>query len=544
MRRVIPIVLGAVVVTALVAGSVASLLTARPQVSLMDTLASAEVPVSAPGWADTPCDVDADVPAACGWFSPPQQDATGTTNLPVNVLRAADAQASPMASIYLMGGPGGATGLDRESVNHWRTWRTWRNDMGLDHDLVLYDQRGSYHAWPALECPEYLDVILRQFSQSGDNAASQLATWQEYEALIIGCASSVPASDRAAGLYSTATHRDDLLALMQSLRTRFGYRGFVLYGASYGTRIALDTARAAPAGLVERVVLDSFYSPGIDLDARYALTLEEIIRDYDQWCVSEPACDADAGSFGPRLQAAVEGALRAPKTRAVDLGEWDPETGNVDFLVDATAVLGVVVNVLAYGDDVTALPPALDDLAAGRWTPQWDELLQASAFMALDASFSPLAFHLVECRDNPAFDPAGYAQKLSDSPRFAHLLQPIDAAQGVCGRLGVTPKPISTAASDVDALVVSMQIDPVTPWRAAREGLAMLRHAQWRLVRGAGHVVAEHDTCAALAIGAYMNSGALEAWQACDLVDSAHFERGQLHGEGSMPASEPVERSR
>ena len=74
---------------------------------------------------------------------------------------------------------------------------------------------------------------------------------------------------------------------------------------------------------------------------------------------------------------------------------------------------------------------------------------------------------------------------------------------------------------------------------AAREGLALLRTAEWRVVRGVGHVVADRDACASHAIGAYMNSGALDAWRDCDLVESGRFERGRR-----MDVDDAVEASR
>lgn len=492
---------------------------------------------SVPQWEEDGCDKGRDV--ACGLFLPLRQDMRRETSLPVAVLQHARARNSEIASVFLTGGPGGATRLDDDAMAYWREWR---DTLALDHDLVLYDQRGSFEAWPSLECPGYLDLMLRELGKSSDGEIAQSAGWRAYETIMLRCARNLPAEDRRSGLYSTATHRTDLLELLQALKARFGYRGFVLYGASYGSRLALETAQAAPAGLIERVVLDGFYTPGIDLDARYPCTLDEAVADFERWCGSEPDCDAAGGAFGERLQAALDRVAALPTIRTVDLGDWDPATPTIDMHVGATALLAIVAQALSSGDDAAALPRVLDAIAAGNWSAEADTLAQNLAFNVLDASFSPLAFHLVECRDNAELDRAAYDGALAASPRFAALLPYLRATEGFCKRLGVTPAPLAASTSDVDALVVSMQVEPVTPWRAAREGLALLRHAEWRLVRGVGHVASDRDACAATAIGAYMNSGALAAWDDCDLVESARFERGRIAEPARLPAA--VERAR
>ena len=504
--------------------------------SVFDVASPAHPLTSAEQLVDDDCDFDPDLSAACAWLWPSRQDAAGDTALPVVVLREGKSHASGIASIYLMGGPGGATSLDPDSIPYWSEWR---ETLGLDHDLVLYDQRGSFNAWPSTDCPGYLDLMLRQLGEPGDGEAAQTVGWQAYETLLLDCAQRVPAAERRTGLYSTATHRTDLVELMLSLQSKFGYRSFVLYGASYGSRLALETARIAPEGLVGRVVLDAFYTPGIDLDERYPRTLDEMVRDYGDWCASEPVCKDDARAFGPRLLAALDRVAAAPLTKTVDLGEWDPETPSVDLHIDATGLLSLVVYALTFGEHAARLPQALDDITAGRWTPIWDTMAQDSAFAALDGGFSPLAFHLVECRDNAGFDREGYAKMLAAAPRFAALLPYVQAGDGFCERLGVVPAPLPAVATEVDALVVSMQVEPVTPWRAAREGLALLRTAEWRLVRGVGHVVADRDACASRAIGAYMNSGVLDAWRDCDLVESARFEHGR-----AVEVTDEVEASR
>lgn len=513
------IVVAAVAAAVVVAGG-AALFALRERLAFE---ASPDVPKVA-NWQDRDCEDASDHPIVCGWYLPRRQDRMHETALPVEVVRHDSSRASTTASIYISGGPGATTGLGAAMAPHWLEWRA---SIGLDHDLVLYEQRGGASAWPDIECPAYTDAMLARIREPADGLAAMLADWQAFEPALLGCAARVPISERRNGLYSTATHREDLVGLMRALRARYGYRHFVLYGASYGSRLALETAKVAPAGLVERVVLDAFYPPGLDLHARYPRTLDEAVVDFETWCAGEADCDHAGVAFGERLRTALDRMGTTPRRHTVDLLEWDPETPSLDIHVDAVTLLGYVFTEMAYGENIAALPSTIDAIANGEWPADATRMAQDGTFLALDTGFNPLVYNLVECRDNAELDPAAYAASLAAAPRFAHLMPHLSATEGFCERLGVTPQPLQVEPSDVDALVTSMQIEPVTPWRVAREGLAQLRHAEWRLVRGSGHVVTDHDACAAKAIGAYMNSGALDGWRDCALVESASFFRGQ-----------------
>lgn len=474
-------------------------------------------------WQDRDCDDAPEHPLTCGWLIPWRQDSTREIALPVDIVRHDPARASGIASIYVMGGPGGTISGGAESAEYWHGWR---ESLGLDHDLVLYEQRGGAMGWPDIRCPAYVDVMLERLREPADGLAAMQADWQAFERVLLDCAAAVPENERRHGLYSTATHREDLVALMRALRKRHGYRRFVLYGASYGSRLALETAKAAPDGLVERVVLDAFYPVGTDLNARSPITLDETLADFDTWCADEADCAHAGGAIGERLRVATDRLAEAPRRHTVDLLEWDPDTPTIDVHVDASMFLGYVMSEVAYGENLASLPSTIDAIATGAWPDDAVRMAQDATFMALDTGFSPLVYYLVECRDNAELDPAAYAAALAAAPRFADRMPYLPHGEGFCERLGVSPEPLQVEASEIDALVTSMQIEPITPWRVARASLGQLRNAEWRLVRGGGHIVADHDACGAKAIGAYMNSGALDAWNACDLVESARFVRG------------------
>jgi pimeloyl-ACP methyl ester carboxylesterase len=141
-------------------------------------------------------------------------------------------------------------------------------------------------------------------------------------------------------------------------------------------------------------------------------------------------------------------------------------------------------------------------------------------YSALDWEFSPVAFHLTECADNVEPGASESQRMRSAYPEFGAMLIDVPDARGFCQRLGVDAAPLVPQRVEIDALVVSMQLDPVTPWRVAREALPDLPRAHWRLLQGAGHGVANSDVCGARAVGAYLNTGTMAAWDACTLIEA------------------------
>jgi pimeloyl-ACP methyl ester carboxylesterase len=105
-------------------------------------------------------------------------------------------------------------------------------------DLIVFDQRGTGESDP-LDCP----------ALHGD--AGTLGQLVEQCAQQIGAARSG---------YSTAESVQDIDAIRQAL----GYEKLVLYGTSYGTKVALQYAQTFPTH-VESLVLDSVVQPaGVD----------------------------------------------------------------------------------------------------------------------------------------------------------------------------------------------------------------------------------------------------------------------------------------
>ena len=154
--------------------------------------------------------------------------APGTIALKVE-RKQAGFEPSHTAVVALAGGPGQAALPLSEFIA-----KAIAPALG-SRDLIVFDQRGTGESGP-LSCPAFANP-------SEAEHATTLG------ALIGGCALSLGA---ARGAYTT----QESVADIEAIRQAGGYEKLVLYGTSYGTKVALEYAERYPQH-VEALVLDS-----------------------------------------------------------------------------------------------------------------------------------------------------------------------------------------------------------------------------------------------------------------------------------------------
>ena len=165
--------------------------------------------------------------------SPATERAPGTVGLNIERLQAG-AVPTRTAVIGLAGGPGQAAlplaaGMAKEMAPA----------LG-SRDLLVFDQRGTGSSGP-LACPA-LEGSAEVFGAIG----------QAFER----CALQIGA---ARGSYTT----QESVADIEAIRQAAGYEKLVLFGVSYGTKVALEYAERYPQN-VESLVLDSVVPPERD----------------------------------------------------------------------------------------------------------------------------------------------------------------------------------------------------------------------------------------------------------------------------------------
>lgn len=202
---------------------------------LTGALATAPVPVADATLAFAPCVSSAGFSCATAAVPLDRSGAVpGTISLNIE-QKTAGAIPSQSAVVALAGGPGqAAVPLASQLAKAIGPALTSR-------DLLVFDQRGTGRSSP-LSCP-----IFNNFR------ALEEATESTFGALVELCALQI---GPARGSYTTRESVEDI----EAIRHAAGYKKLVLYGTSYGTKVALEYAERYPQR-VEALVLDSVVLP-------------------------------------------------------------------------------------------------------------------------------------------------------------------------------------------------------------------------------------------------------------------------------------------
>ncbi len=222
----------------------------------------------------------------CGRMRVPQdrrQPDGASVAIPYALIRSASTSPRPDPLVYLVGGPGGSALLDLPTIYSWFA------ELRAERDLVLFDQRGTLLAEPALDC----DRDVEQIDPDAERARVERLVPEQYRPLddsvlaLPACYERLAAQGVDLTQYNSETNARDTLDLVHAL----GYDQFNLYGTSYGTRLALTIMRSAPPGL-RAIVLDSTLPPQVNAyeelaSKRYAVALSIFDR-----CAADAACNA------------------------------------------------------------------------------------------------------------------------------------------------------------------------------------------------------------------------------------------------------------
>ena len=189
---------------------------------------------------DRPCDTPASLgPTKCYFLEVPEHRGVAgsrTIRLWVAVVTPADAPADATPMIFLPGGPGGDTSSLALSPD-----TKWPGDP---RPVVYLDPRGTGRSEPDLSCPE----VGRPLDASH--------AWSERRSAV--AASLAACRDRLVGEgvdldgYNTVEVAADVVALREAL----GYEKWVVWGFSYGGRVAQEVLEQDAEG-VAALVLDS-----------------------------------------------------------------------------------------------------------------------------------------------------------------------------------------------------------------------------------------------------------------------------------------------
>jgi pimeloyl-ACP methyl ester carboxylesterase len=383
-------------------------------------------------------------------------------------------------------------------------------------DLLVFDQRGTGTSGP-LSCP-----IFNNFR------ALEEATEATFGALVELCALQL---GPARGDYTTRESVEDI----EALRHAAGYKKLVLYGTSYGTKVALEYAERYPAH-VEALVLDSVVLPTgpepFDIATFQAIgpALEELCS--NRACAgitSSPVADLARLTAQLRKHELKGSAFDGAGHRhAMSLGEL-----NLLLILDAgdlnpalRALLPAAVRSALRHDPGPLL--RLNLLAEGLIPSVPKSAPNAEAERTAREEQNNALFLATTCEETP-FPWRRSASAATRSEEAVNALAAIPSADfypfdpGSALRAGNVPSceswpdasappPPSSPLPDVPTLLLSGAQDLRTPTSNARSIAAQIPDAQLLVVPYTGHSVlgADFSDCSATAVSTFFAGGAIQ----------------------------------
>jgi pimeloyl-ACP methyl ester carboxylesterase len=370
-------------------------------------------------------------------------------------------------------------------------------------DLLVFDQRGTGSSDP-LSCSAFETLSLRSESQLFEECAAQIGP--------------------ARGGFTTQESVQDIEALRQA----GGYEKLVLYGTSYGTKVALEYAERYPQN-VESLVLDSVVPT--DGPEPYAIpTFEAIGSVLGELCSNGACAGITANPVGDIANLAAQ-LRKRPLSGSVYDGSGKRHASTLDE--------GDLLDILEAGDLNPALRALLPAAVQSALRHDPDPLLRlhllseglipnvpgegttGEAPQAIDEAL----FVTTSCEEEqfPWQRAAAPSARLAEALGYLHAqpasdFYPFDAATAYANSLvhacagwpdvSAAPLPAS-ALPDVPTLILSGEQDLRTPTSGARSVATRIPDAQLLLVPFTGHSVIGSDLsdCASLAVSTFFAGG-------------------------------------
>lgn len=188
----------------------------------------------------------------CGYVVVPENRSkrnSSTIRLPIIIQKSNSPNPKPDPVLRTLGGPGGSS----LKLVRGRRSSPWLRDR----DVIIFEQRGTKYAQPALECPEVDDANI---SSAERQLNSKTARTNELKAAK-ACHARLIADGIDLGGYNSRESAADI----EDVRRVLKLDKINLYGVSYGSRLMLNVIRDFPDG-IRSVVLESTLPPEVNYD--------------------------------------------------------------------------------------------------------------------------------------------------------------------------------------------------------------------------------------------------------------------------------------
>lgn len=393
--------------------------------------------------------------ARCGTLSVPEDRSNPAGRqiaLKIALIPAIKRKPAPDPLFMLAGGPG------QSAVKTFPSMLLSLTNIHEGRDIVLVDQRGTGESNP-----------LRCLDPDKDEDLTDEQVIERLQA----CPEKLDADPR---FYTTEIAMQDL----DAVRAALGYESINLYGASYGTRAALTYLRMFPER-VRTITLDAVVDPGFIMFMDAARDGQQALDFFFARCAADSACQ----STFPDLQTEFDELLKRLEVAPVKITIPHPVTNKpLTLTVTRRMVTNLVFGTLYSPDLVATLPLSIHAAAVDN---NYEPLI-SQAYM-LDAGLYDGMFYAVTCTEDAPLISAPEAEKLSQGSLFGN--RTLDFVE-VCAKWPVQRGSVSVAfrapvVSNVPALILSGEADPITPPWHAEKVAASFSNRLHLVFKGMGH---------------------------------------------------------
>lgn len=399
--------------------------------------------------------------AACGrWQVPENYDEPRgkTLDLKVIVVPATQRNALPDPIYLLAGGPGQA------ATEVFPAMIAQLGELNAQRDFVLVDIRGTGQS-NAFDCD---DAKTDTTGQVEDFSKIDVEALED-------CVAQLEVDPRN---FSTRNVVRDL----QAVRKALGHGPINLFGASYGTRLALEYARHHPKA-IRSMILDGVVPPEMALPEGFAADAESAFAAMIERCQAKASCAAAFPDIRGDLDTLVQRFADGPIEITID----HPRTGQPQTYAVGRQGLLMALRGSFYSPELTALLPlALHRGARGELRHALGQFMVFAESMS--SSMNPGMLASVVCsEDLPRIDAARH----SEASRASFLgSAAYDTFATMCAHWPSTRAPEYAGQpvhSDIPTLLLSGRLDPVTPPRWAKLALQSLSRGHHIVVDAAAH---------------------------------------------------------
>jgi len=294
----------------------------------------------------------------CGWLTVPEDWNTPGSQklkLPVVIYRALNPDPSLEPVIYLAGGPGyPALGYKGGYI---RGWRRTADSIFPGRTLIVFDQRGTGLGTPKLECHDG-DGSRVWYPVSG-NTKDFGDIRSRVHTAYARCAARHLAAGRQLSAYNSLQIATDVEALRRTLKLE----SVVLFGISYGSRLALTVMKLYPKN-ISAAILDSVLPPQADNAAyssnRFGAVLDRLFRACQQ--------DESCASAYPDLRDQFQGVLKqlAEEPAILEITNYK-SSGSLYARIDDAMFLKVLHGAMYNLEKHAVLPLLISEVLRGEY---------------------------------------------------------------------------------------------------------------------------------------------------------------------------------